>query len=183
MSDLSALYHATILEHDERPHNYGRLPEATHTAKAHNPLCGDRIELWLRVEDGVVRAASFEARGCALSRASGSLMTEALTGLELERALRLAERFEALVGARRGGARSAPVREGETPAELDALEAAASLEERLEPLRIFGPVSAFPTRIGCAVLSWDTLRRALQNEPMAAALRFEAGLARREPVK
>jgi nitrogen fixation protein NifU and related proteins len=140
MSDLSELYSSVILEHDREPRNHGKLAAPTHSAQAHNPLCGDRIRLGLRIEGGIIREAKFEGRGCAISRASGSLMTEALVGLSVADAERLAQRFD----------------------ELLAGPGAVVLAPPFAGLSVFSHVRDFPTRIRCAALAWETLRQALQ---------------------
>jgi nitrogen fixation protein NifU and related proteins len=139
MSALTSLYQATILEHERNPRHHGKLADATHYAEAHNPLCGDRIRLGLRVAGGVVEAAMVESRGCAISRAAGSMLTEAVIGHRLEHAERLAQRFGEML-------------EGPEPGPVDPT---------LGPLEVFVHVRQFPTRIGCALLAWNTLRRAI----------------------
>jgi nitrogen fixation NifU-like protein len=146
MSDLSELYSGVILEHDQRPRNHGKLAAPSHGAEGHNPLCGDRIRLGLRVEAGFIREAKFEGRGCAISRASGSMMTEALVGLSTAAAEQLAQRFHVLL--------SEP--------------GAAPLEPPFEGLSVFSHVRDFPTRIRCAELAWETLVRALQSDTPGA---------------
>ncbi|MGH8830994.1 MAG: Fe-S cluster assembly sulfur transfer protein SufU, partial [Polaromonas sp.] len=86
MSDLRDLYQEVIIDHSRRPRNAGRLAEANHHAEGFNPLCGDRLTLYLRVAGGIIEAASFEGAGCAISTASASLMTEALKGKTPEQA-------------------------------------------------------------------------------------------------
>lgn len=132
------LYHETILALDAEPRHEGRLEEATHTARTSNPLCGDRVQIDLRVEEGVVREAWFVGRGCAISRASASLLTELVEGCSIEEACALEARLEAWLTE--GGA---------TPEGLASLEALAG-------------VRAFPSRIKCATLAWTSLRKALR---------------------
>ncbi|HEU4411566.1 MAG TPA: SUF system NifU family Fe-S cluster assembly protein [Polyangiaceae bacterium] len=132
---LKSLYNALILEHDRRPRNEGPLEGATHEASEDNPLCGDEITVRLSAPAGAVDAARFEGRGCALSRASASLMTEALAGKGLAEALALADAFEASL-------------EGRAPAPSAGLEA-------------FAGVRDFPSRVGCATLAWRALRGAI----------------------
>ncbi len=132
---LKALYNELILEHDRRPRNLGPLPSATHEAGEDNPLCGDEITLRLLAPAGRIEVARFEGRGCALSRASASLMTEALAGRRFDEALALARAFEASLA-------------GEGPAPAPGLEA-------------FAGVRDFPSRATCAALAWRALRAAL----------------------
>jgi len=135
--ELAQLYQSVILDHNRSPRNHGPLPGASHEGTADNPLCGDRVTLRLVVGDGGIAAARFEARGCALSRAAGSLLTEAVKGLSPAEALALGERFAAfLLG-------------GETPPS--------------ESLAVFGGVKAFPSRIVCATLPWKALAAALRG--------------------
>ena len=146
MSALQSLYQATILEHERNPRHHGTLAEATHFAEGRNPLCGDRIRLGLRVAGGVVEAAMFEGRGCAISRAAGSMLTEAVIGRTPEDAEGLAQRFIEML-------------EGPEPAQVDPT---------LGPLEVFVHVRQFPTRIGCALLAWSTLRRAIAGKNQSA---------------
>jgi nitrogen fixation protein NifU and related proteins len=146
MSDLTRLYSQVILDHDRAPMNHGQLAAPSHVAQAHNPLCGDRIRLGLRLEGDVIVEARFEGRGCAISRASGSLMTEALIGLHVAEAEQLSLRFHELL----------------TPTGPTALA------PPFEVLSVFAHVRDFPTRTRCAELAWETLRRALRSEPAAA---------------
>ena len=144
MSDLTQLYSQVILEHDRAPRNHGALAAPSHVAQAHNPLCGDRIRLGLRLEGDLILEARFEGRGCAISRASGSLMTEALAGLRVAEAEQLALRFHELL----------------TP------EGPRLLAPPFAALSVFAHVRDFPTRTRCAELAWETLQRALRSEPV-----------------
>jgi nitrogen fixation NifU-like protein len=138
-SDAASLYRDVLLDHGNHPRGAGPLPGATHEATAHNTLCGDRITLRARVEGPALVEVRFEARGCLLSQASASLLTEALAGRSLAEALATAAAVDALV-------------KGEAPADLGALE----------PLRA---VREFPARKACVALAWDALRRALAVPP------------------
>jgi len=149
MSELTQLYQESILDHHRRPRNPGCLPDATHSSEGHNPLCGDRVTITARVADARVLGVCCEARGCALCRASGSMLTEAVLGLTLSEVSDLAARFCAAVGA--PGAR--------TPA--TSVEPSDSEQARLGPLLALAEVRNFPSRIRCATLSWDVLRAAL----------------------
>lgn len=139
MSELDDLYQEVILDHGRRPRNFGPLEGATHRAQGHNPLCGDRFEVELRVEDGVIRAARFQGSGCAISTASASLMTEALQGRPLADYEPLFQAVHDLVTG--------------TPVEGD-----------LGKLVVFGGVAGFPMRVKCAILAWHTTRAALRGE-------------------
>src|SRR5512134_391974 len=99
MDDLRELYQETILDHAKRPRNFGPLPEANRHAEGYNPLCGDKVALHLRVEDGTVREARFEGSGCAISTASASLLTEAVSAKSVAEIEQLNDRFHAMVTA------------------------------------------------------------------------------------
>lgn len=144
MSELRDLYQEVIFDHYRRPRNQGALVPANRTAEGHNPLCGDRIALYLRVEGGIVRDAHFEGAGCAIATASASLMTEAVKGKTEAEVKALIDRFHGMVTAPPGPA-SAP-----GPA-LGKLAALAGVRE-------------FPARVKCATLAWHTLHAALDDE-------------------
>jgi nitrogen fixation NifU-like protein len=143
MSDLRDLYQELIFDHYRRPRNFHKLPDANHTAEGYNPLCGDRIVLYLRVEDGIVKEASFEGSGCAIATASASLMTEALKGKTEAEAEALFGRFHDLVTAPAAGRAT------------DAPE--------LGKLTVLSGVREFPARVKCATLAWHTLHAALHD--------------------
>jgi nitrogen fixation NifU-like protein len=140
MSELRDLYQEVIVDHGRRPRNFGPLPAASHHAEGFNPLCGDRLTLYLQVVDGVIAAARFEGAGCAISTASASLMTEALPGRRVDEADALFAVFHRMLT----GPDPAP------PAGLGKLEVLAGVRE-------------FPTRIKCATLAWHTLQAALHG--------------------
>jgi nitrogen fixation NifU-like protein len=139
-ADLRDLYQEVIVDHGRRPRNFGPLPEASHQAEGFNPLCGDRLTLRLKVVDGVIAEARFEGAGCAISTASASLLTEALTGRPVAEADALFAAFHALLT----GTGEAP------PAALGKLQVLAGVRE-------------FPSRIKCATLAWHTLQAALHG--------------------
>ncbi len=140
MSDLHDLYQETIIDHSKRPRNKGALAEATHSAEGYNPLCGDRVRIQLKIEDGHVAGIGFEGAGCAISTASASLMTEALKGKTPAEAEKVFEKFHALLTEER-------------PAAAD-----------LGKLAVFSGVREYPMRVKCATLAWHTLRAALRGE-------------------
>lgn len=148
MSDLSELYQELILDHNRRPRNFGDLPGADRTAHGHNPLCGDRWSVALCVDDGVIRDVRFTGAGCAISKASASLMTEAVKGLPVAEALDLFDRFQSMLTS---------------PAAVDDQELAT-----VGKLSVFAGVSQFPTRVKCASLAWHTLRSALLEQDAVA---------------
>ncbi|PYE24220.1 nitrogen fixation NifU-like protein [Paraburkholderia silvatlantica] len=143
MSDLRDLYQETIFDHYRRPRNCHTVPGATHTAEGYNPLCGDRVTLYLRIDDGVVKDAGFEGAGCAIATASASLMTEALKGRTQAEVEALFERFHAMATA---------------PSDRPASA------EGLGKLAVLAGVREFPARIKCATLAWHTLHAALRDE-------------------
>ncbi|CAM2165637.1 nitrogen fixation protein NifU and related proteins [Paraburkholderia sacchari] len=144
MSDLRELYQETIFDHYRRPRNCHALAGANRRAEGYNPLCGDRITLYLRVEDGIVKDVGFEGAGCAIATASASLMTEALKGRTEAEVDALFERFHAMATA---------------PADRPLDD-----ETGLGKLAVLAGVREFPARIKCATLAWHTLRAALRAE-------------------
>ncbi|HET6413091.1 MAG TPA: SUF system NifU family Fe-S cluster assembly protein [Anaeromyxobacter sp.] len=141
MSELTDLYQEVVLDHSKRPRNYGPLPEETHRAEGLNPLCGDRITVHARVEGGVVSEVRFEGSGCAISRASASVMTGLVRGKSPSQIEALFRDFHRLVT------------EGQKPGE----------EERMGKLAVFSGVHEFPARVKCASLAWHALRQALSG--------------------
>ena len=148
MNELRELYQELILDHSKRPRNLRPMPEASHRAVGHNPLCGDRATVYLRVEGGVVKDVSFEGAGCSISTASASLMTDALRGRTLDEVTELFERFHELVT-------SDPSR-------------AAAVAPELGKLAVFQGVHEFPVRVKCASLAWHTMKAALDGGSTAS---------------
>jgi nitrogen fixation NifU-like protein len=142
-SDLSNLYRDVLLDHSKHPRNFRQLVDATGSAVGHNRLCGDKLRVFVTVDEGVIRDVAFQGVGCAISTASASLMSEAVKGLSVEHAQDLFERFHALVTS---GPQSQP---NDDPA--------------CGKLVVFGGVREYPARVKCATLSWHTLRGALKN--------------------
>jgi nitrogen fixation protein NifU and related proteins len=144
MSELTDLYQEIILEHYKRPRNFGALPGANRRAEGFNPLCGDKVTLYLRMEGERVADVRFEGSGCAISTASASLLTDALKGKSAGEAEALFRDFrELLVGA--------PERAAELEGELGKLGALAGVRE-------------YPMRVKCATLAWHTLHAALEQQ-------------------
>jgi len=140
---LRELYQEVILDHSRHPRHFGALEGATHRGQGYNPLCGDRVTVYLHVNDkGAIDDVSFEGRGCAISQASASLMTELIKGRSVAEAERLMGGFLHLV-------------KGE-----DANALAADDRERLD---VMAGVSAFPMRVKCATLAWHTMKSALEG--------------------
>lgn len=143
MSDLSDLYQELILDHNKRPRNFGVLADPDRQAHGHNPLCGDRWTIALRVRDGVISDVQFTGAGCAISKASASLMTEAVRGRPVDDALQLFERFQGVLTAPMDG-------------DVDV--------STIGKLSVFSGVREFPMRVKCASLAWHTLKAALLAE-------------------
>ncbi|HYH97603.1 Fe-S cluster assembly sulfur transfer protein SufU [Hyalangium sp.] len=141
-SDLQDLYQEVVLDHGKRPRNFREVEGANHRAQGHNPLCGDQLTVTVKVEGGVIRDIGFQGQGCAISRASASLMTGAVKDRTREEAEQLFEQVHKLVTA--------------GPAEVDT--------EALGKLAVLSGVSEFPARVKCASLAWHTLRAALRGE-------------------
>ncbi len=142
MSDLSDLYQEILLEHNSKPRNYRRLDDATVFAEGYNPLCGDQYTIYLKLEDGVVSDIGFQGAGCAISKASASMLTQRVKGMTLEEAEALFHQFHRMLT--------------EPGAELDY--------DLLEDLEMLAGVAEYPTRIKCAILVWHTLRAALAGQ-------------------
>ncbi len=142
MSELTDLYQEVVLDHGKRPRNFGPLEGATHRAEGLNPLCGDRITVFAKLEDGALREARFEGSGCAISKASASVMTGAVKGKTPAEIDALFDRFHRLVT------------EGPAPGD----------EEALGKLAVFSGVHDYPTRVKCASLAWHALRAALAGQ-------------------
>lgn len=142
MGILDELYQGAIVEHSRRPRNHGALAEADVEVEGVNPSCGDELTLYLQLDAGRIVRAAFVGDGCAISLAAASLMTEAITGLELAEAARLAGHFKAMI-------------RGALPA------------EELGESRALAGVAKLPARVKCASLAWQTLEAALKEAPAA----------------
>ena len=141
MATLNALYQELILDHNRAPRNYRQMENANRRVEGHNPLCGDRLTVWLRMEGDLVEDVAFQGSGCAISKASASLMTTAVKGKTRPEVEALVERFHLLVTGSLG------------PTET----------ESLGKLAVFSGVSQFPVRVKCASLSWHALKAALER--------------------
>jgi len=139
-TELQDLYQEVILDHNRRPRNF-RAIEQARSAEGFNPLCGDRVTVYLKVDDGVIADVSFQGAGCAISKASASLMTEAVKGKTVDEANALFERFHLMITA---------------PAE-------APIDD-LGKLTVLAGVRQFPIRVKCASLAWHTLRSAVDAQ-------------------
>jgi nitrogen fixation NifU-like protein len=144
---LRELYQEVILDHSRHPRHFGPLEHATHVGEGYNPLCGDRVKVYLQVDDqGRIADVSFEGRGCAISVASASLMTDMLKGRTIEEAEKLMGGFLDMVKGEKAGGLNGDDR---------------------ELLEVMAGVSAFPMRVKCATLAWHAMKAALENEGVA----------------
>ena len=139
ISDLSDLYQEVIIDHSRKPRNFRRLADANRTAQGHNPLCGDRITVDLKLQQDQVTDLGFQGAGCAICTASASLMTEGIKGKTIEEAERLFEDFHDLITTDKPAA------------------------SNLGKLAVFSGVREYPVRAKCATLAWHTLRAALRG--------------------
>lgn len=143
MSEVNDLYQEVILEHNKNPRNFREIPDADKTADGNNPLCGDALRVYVEMDGDTVKDVSFKGSGCAISKASASMMTQAVKGKTKEESEILFDEFHRMVL-------------GELDEEND--------ENRLGKLKIFAGVREFPARVKCASLSWHTLNAALHGE-------------------
>jgi nitrogen fixation NifU-like protein len=140
---LRELYQEVILDHSRHPRHYGPLADASHKADGHNPLCGDKVTVYLKLDaGGRVADIGFEGKGCAISQASASMMTDMLKGRTAEEAEKLMQGFLHLV-------------KGEDASALD--------EDDRELLEVMGGISEFPMRVKCATLAWHTYKNAVEE--------------------
>ena len=146
MEDLHDLYQSVILDHNRSPRNFRELERASHRAEGYNPLCGDRLTVWIELDGDHIAGVSFQGSGCAISKASASMMTEAVKGKTAAEAMDIARRFQELVTG-----------------QSDPTTARATLGK----LAVFSGVSEFPVRVKCASLSWHTLKAALDQKTEA----------------
>ena len=143
MSDLRDLYQETILDHGKNPRNFRKLDDADHCADGHNPLCGDQLTVWVKLDGERVADVTFEGNGCAISMASASMMGEALRGRSLEEVRRVFDSFHEL---------------------LTGSDEPSPVNDELGKLVVFGGVREFPVRVKCATLAWHTLKAALDRQ-------------------
>ena len=142
MSELSDLYQEILLEHNSKPRNFRKVDEPSRTAEGFNPLCGDQITLYLKLAHGVIEDVGFQGTGCAISRASASMMTQSIKGKSLAEADEIFEAFHQMITDRDAG--------------IDY--------EALGDLETLAGVNEYPTRIKCAILAWHTMRSALADD-------------------
>ena len=143
MSELSELYQQVILDHNKKPRNFHKLENANRTAEGYNPLCGDQLNVYLELENEQIKDIGFEGSGCAISKASASMMTQSVKGKSKPEAEQLFDEFHRMAT-------------GELDEENDP--------NHLGKLKIFAGVREFPARVKCATLSWHTLHAALEGQ-------------------
>jgi nitrogen fixation protein NifU and related proteins len=148
MAELRDLYQEVILEHSKAPRNFRQLQNANHHAEGFNPLCGDRLTVYVDLEGDAIRDISFQGSGCAISKASASMMTQSVKGRTKQEADALFESFRRLVTGQ---------------------PSVGSGQPKLGKLTVFSGVSEYPMRVKCATLAWHTLRAALQGEREAVS--------------
>jgi nitrogen fixation protein NifU and related proteins len=141
MSDLRDLYQEVILDHNKRPRNFRQMDDAGRRAEGYNPLCGDKLTIYLKIDGDVVREVAFQGSGCAISKASASLMTDVVKGKTLPQVQELFARFHDMVT---------------TPPDVEVDV------EALGKLAVFAGVREYPVRVKCASLAWHTLQAAVQ---------------------
>lgn len=141
MSELRELYQEVIIDHNRNPRNFYRMADATQHAEGYNPLCGDQLQLFLKIADDVIQEVSFEGSGCAISTASASLMTETLKGKTIQQAQALFKDIHHLL-----------------------TQDATIAHNQLGKLVVLAGVKEFPARVKCATLAWHTLQNALSGQ-------------------
>ena len=142
-AELGDLYQEVILEHSKAPRNFRRPAAANHEAEGYNPLCGDSCSVYIEMDGEAIKEIGFQGSGCAISRASASMMTQMVKGKTKAEAAKLFEQFHQLVTGKDEAARA----------------------DELGKMAVFAGVSKFPARVKCATLAWHTLNAALKNEP------------------
>ncbi len=144
MSELNDLYQEVILDHNKNPHNYGTLEQADRTSEGHNPLCGDRLVIQLRLENGRIKDICFQGSGCSISKSACSVMTEVVKNKTIEEVEKIYHVFHQMI-----------TRPSDQEGDFDDLGELAA----------FSGVNEYPMRVKCASLAWHTLRAALQAQP------------------
>ena len=142
-TELKELYQQVILDHNKNPRNFRKIENANHFAEGYNPLCGDRLNIYVELEGGTIKDISFQGSGCAISKASASLMSSIVKGLPVEEAERLFEKFQAVITGK--------ITDEENIGELGKLA-------------VFAGVKEFPSRVKCASLAWHTMIAAFKQE-------------------
>jgi nitrogen fixation NifU-like protein len=150
-AELGELYQEVILEHSKAPRNFRRPASANHEAEGYNPLCGDRCSVYIDMDGDAIREIGFQGSGCAISRASASMMTQMVKGKTKAEAVKLFEQFHNLVTGKSEAAKA----------------------EDLGKMAVFAGVSKFPARVKCATLAWHTLQSALEDEKKQESISTE----------
>jgi nitrogen fixation NifU-like protein len=145
MSELRDLYQEVILEHSKHPRNFREMEAANHKAEGFNPLCGDHFTIYVNMKDGAIQDISFQGSGCAISKASASMMTQTLKGKSANEAEELFTKFH------------------------DVVTGHTASSEAIGKLAVFAGVSEFPIRVKCATLAWHALRAALHGDQTAVS--------------
>jgi nitrogen fixation NifU-like protein len=149
VNELRELYQEVILDHSRHPRHFKEMPGASHHAQGHNPLCGDRVTVYLHLDGDVIEDVSFQGAGCSISTASASMMADTLRGRTVAEAEELFEKFHDLVTS-------------------DPSQAEERADPALGKLAVFSGVCEFPMRVKCASLSWHTMKAALEGEARAS---------------
>lgn len=144
MNELQELYQQVIIDHNHNPRNFHEIEHPSHSAKGHNPLCGDKFDIFLTIKDDIIAEVSFMGSGCAISKASSSLMTEALLGKTVSEAQQLFDLVHTMV----------------TTGQANA--------EDIGKLAVLSGVHKFPVRVKCAILPWHTMKNALDKSTQTA---------------
>ena len=152
MSELTDLYQEVILDHNRRPHNFRVIDDASAKQEGYNPLCGDRLTLYVALDGDVIKDVAFQGQGCAISKASASLMTDAIKGKTVAAARDLFEHFHAMITS-----------DIDKPLE-DLSAEALSAKVDLGKLSVLAGVREYPTRIKCASLAWHTMKAAVAHQ-------------------
>ena len=139
MNDLQELYQQVIIDHNHNPRNFHEIEHPSHSAKGHNPLCGDKIDIYLIIKDGIIAEVSFTGSGCAISKASSSLMTETLLGKTVTEAQKLFDLVHNMI-----------------------INGKTDVED-IGKLAVLSGVHKFPARVKCAILPWHTMKNALER--------------------
>jgi len=139
MNDLQDLYQQVIIDHNHNPRNFREIEHPSHSAKGHNPLCGDKIDIYLTIKDDIITEISFMGSGCAISKASSSLMTEALLGKTITEAKKLFNSVHEMI-----------------------INGITDVED-ISKLAVLSGVHKFPARVKCAILPWHTMKNALEK--------------------
>jgi nitrogen fixation protein NifU and related proteins len=163
MSDLNDLYQEMILDHSRHPHHYYPLPDATRQADGYNPLCGDQVTVYLKLDGERIKEVSFQGHGCAISKSSASVMTDLVEGKTFAEAQALFEKFHDMVTGATVGADPRVRPPSGSNSNFGQAQGPAPTDDVPEKMAVFSGVAEFPTRVKCAVLAWHTLKSALRD--------------------